>query len=192
MLVLPLLARACPFAYALPHAACRMHPLASPARRLRPHAPPAALERGPFCACSRRLICGEHCWNEVLHCCPMPAHRPVRKQCSRPVRPQVFDAADLARRSVADSLLLLRGRLPTYAKEQDAGRATHMVAADAASSRRGAWPDGSERGRVGGLAREGSRRDRGAIGAPHPCSWPSYNNSPDHHCRMIYTYMLCI
>ena len=98
----------------------------------------------------RGLMCGEHCWNEVLHCCPMPAHRPVRKQCSRPVRPQVFDAADLARRSLADSLLLLRGCLPTWAKEQDAGRATHMVAADAASGRRGTCPDGLERGGVGG------------------------------------------
>ena len=54
MLELALLARACPFASALPHVACRMHPLASPPPRLRPRAPPAALERGPFCACSRR------------------------------------------------------------------------------------------------------------------------------------------
>ena len=115
-----------------------------------------------------------------------------RKQCSHPIRPQVSDAAGLVRRRLADSLLLIRAVLPIRPKEQDAGRATHMVAPDAASGRRGTCPDGSERGGVRGAAREGSRRDRGAIGAPHPCSWPSYNNSPDHHCRMIYTYMLCI
>ena len=54
MLELALLARACPLASALPQVACRMQPLASPPPRLRPRAPPAALERGPFCACSRR------------------------------------------------------------------------------------------------------------------------------------------
>ena len=41
------------------------------------------------------LICGEHCWNELLHCCPMPTHRHMRNLCSRPVRPQVLDAAGL-------------------------------------------------------------------------------------------------
>ena len=68
------------------------------------------------------LICGEHSWHEVLHCCPMPAHHPVRKQCSRPVRPQVLDAAGLAHRSLADSLLLIRVALPIWLKELVSGQ----------------------------------------------------------------------
>ena len=89
---------------------------------------------------------GVHSCHEVLHCCPMPAHRPVRKLCSRPVRPQVSDAARLAQRNLADSLLLICGALPIRPKDQDPGRATHMVTPDAASGRRGTCPDGSERG----------------------------------------------
>ena len=130
-----------------------------------------------------------HSCHEVLHCCPMPAHRPVRKLCSRPVRPQVSDAARLAQRNLADSLLLICGAFPVRPKDPDPGRATHMVAPDAASGRRGTCPDWSERGGVEGAASEGSRRDRGAIGAPHPCSWTSYNKKADHHCRMIYIYI---
>ena len=55
----------------------------------------------------------------------------------------------------------------------------------------GRAPMGRSGGGVGGPAWEGSRRDRGAIGAPHPCSWTSYKKIPEHQCRMkcIYIYM---
>ena len=98
---------------------------------------------------------GVHSCHEVLHCCPMPAHRPVRKLCSRPVRLQVSDAARLAQRNLADSLLLICGAFPVRPKDPDPGRATHMVAPDAASGRRGTCPDSlvGAGGRGGGSAR---------------------------------------
>ena len=114
-LALPLLASACPCASALLHVACRMHPLASPAPRLRARAPSRCPGAGPFCACLHSLLHGEHSLHELLHCCAMPAHRPVRKQCSRPIRPHVSDAAGLAHRCWAYLLLLLRAGLPMVA-----------------------------------------------------------------------------
>ena len=170
MLALPLLARACPFASALPHVACLMYPLASPAPRLRARAPPAAQERGPFCACSR----GPHIECTAGMSCCTAARCPQTvpcESCAPAPFPRRFPMPQASRNEIwpthccSSAAVCQLGQRSWYP-----GRATHMVAPDAASGWRGTCPDGSERGRVGGLAREGSRRDRGAIGAPHPCS----------------------